>query len=84
MLAERYPQIYATAGIHPQDVELAEPDPAGTLGELRRLLANPKVRALGEIGLDYHWDDPPRELQKKWFRLQLEPCGGTGYPGTDT
>lgn len=80
MLAERYPQIYATAGIHPQDVELAEPEPAGTLGELRRLLANPKVRALGEIGLDYHWDDPPRELQKKWFRLQLELAAELDIP----
>lgn len=71
MLAEKYPQIYATAGIHPQDAELAEPDPDGTLRELRSLLAEPKVRALGEIGLDYHWEEPPRELQKKWFRLQL-------------
>lgn len=70
-LAEKYPQLYATAGIHPGDINPAD-DIDAVMEELRGLLAHPKVCALGEIGLDYYWDDQPREVQKLWFRRQLE------------
>ena len=69
-LANRYDFIYATVGIHPSDVEgVKEED----IEELRRLATeNPKVRAIGEIGLDYHYDDAQPELQQFWFRRQLQ------------
>ena len=68
-LAERYGRVYAAAGIHPencagfQDADLAA---------LRQLLAQPKVAAIGEIGLDYYWaENPPRDFQQMVFRKQL-------------
>ena len=70
-LAAKYPHFYATVGVHPSEVgELTETD----IQELKSMvLDNPKVRAIGEIGLDYHFDDdPPRDVQKKWFLRQLE------------
>lgn len=69
-LAEKYDFIYASAGLHPNDSLSAEKNP-DTLDILRHYLSHPKNVALGEIGLDYHWDEPSRELQKKWFELQL-------------
>ncbi|MBQ8250106.1 MAG: TatD family hydrolase [Clostridia bacterium] len=70
-IAEKYKQAYATAGIHPEDVRHGN-DIDKTMDELRELLSHPKVRALGEIGLDYHYEEPPREVQQVWFRRQLE------------
>ena len=68
-LAERYSHVYAAAGIHPencagfQDADLAA---------LRQLLAQPKMAAIGEIGLDYYWaENPPRDFQQMVFRKQL-------------
>ena len=68
-LAERYSHVYAAVGIHPencagfQDADLAA---------LRQLLAQPKVAAIGEIGLDYYWaENPPRDFQQMVFRKQL-------------
>ncbi len=69
-LANRYDFIYATVGIHPGDVEEVKEE---DIEELRRLATeNPKVRAIGEIGLDYHYDDVQPELQQFWFRRQLQ------------
>ncbi len=70
-IAEKYPEVYATVGVHPGEVK-AEDDIEASIAELRRLLAHPKVRALGEIGLDYHYGIESKELQKQWFRRQLE------------
>ena len=69
-LAERYPFVYAAAGIHPSDC-------AGTgeaeFAALRDLCGHEKVVAVGEIGLDYYWkDNPPREFQQLVFRRQIE------------
>ena len=69
-LAERYPFVYAAAGIHPSDC-------AGTgdaeLAVLRDLCGHEKVVAVGEIGLDYYWkDNPPRAFQQQVFRRQIE------------
>ena len=69
-LAEEFPHVYAAVGVHPSDCgEWGE----GPLLELRQLASRPKVRAIGEIGLDYYWkDNPPRALQQNVFHRQLE------------
>lgn len=68
-LAEKYPFIYAAVGVHPDEVgELDEEN----IERLRVLARLPKVKAVGEIGLDYYWDREKHELQKYWFRRQLE------------
>lgn len=71
--AEAYPHFYAAVGIHPENINdegaLSLPN---TLDELRRLAAHPKVKAIGEIGLDYYWEsNPPRAVQREWFDAQL-------------
>ena len=68
-LAEKYPQLFATVGIHPHDASKAD---ESALARLRELLRHPKVVALGEIGLDYHYDFSPREKQKAVFAAQME------------
>ena len=69
ILAKRYPFIYATVGVHPHNVEnMTEND----IEELKLLASEEKVVAIGEIGLDYYYDNSPRELQKKWFKRQIE------------
>ncbi|MBE7022014.1 MAG: TatD family deoxyribonuclease [Ruminococcaceae bacterium] len=68
-LSEKYDFIYAAVGVHPHEVEtLTEAD----METLKQLAALEKVVAIGEIGLDYYYDNAPRELQKKWFLRQLE------------
>ena len=68
-LVQNYPFMYAAVGVHPDEVgELDEQK----LDEMRKLCADPKVVAVGEIGLDYYWDKESRELQKHWFVRQLE------------
>jgi TatD DNase family protein len=67
--AERYPFIYATIGVHPHDASKATPD---TFARLRDLAGHPKVLAIGEIGLDYHYDFSPRDVQRSVFERQLE------------
>lgn len=70
-LAERFPFVYAAVGVHPE--ECADWDAEHDIPVLEALAQNPKVRAIGEIGLDYHWpDNPPRELQQQVFHAQLE------------
>ncbi len=68
-LAELYPFVYAAVGVHPEEcADWIESD----VEELRSLAAQPKVVAIGEIGLDYYWpENPPRELQKQVFRAQM-------------
>lgn len=68
-LAEQYDFIYATAGIHPHDVKSIDDT---TYAELRRLLAHPRMVAVGEIGLDYFKNYSPQDLQRTHFRNQLE------------
>lgn len=76
-LIDRYPFIYGTAGVHPTDTgELTEEN----FAELERALAHPKIVALGEIGLDYHWDEPERPVQKQWFERQLYLAKEKGMP----
>lgn len=76
-LCERYPFMYASVGIHPHEVEfLTEND----MDKLRTFAENPRVKAIGEIGLDYFYDHSPRDLQKKWFARQVDLAGEIGLP----
>ena len=68
-LADKYPFIYASVGVHPHDSKSMDDE---TVGVLEKLLSHPKAVAVGEIGLDYHYDFSPRDVQKKRFREQLE------------
>ena len=68
-LAEKYDYIYAAVGVHPSELYDMS---SQTIDRLRKMTAHPKVVAIGEIGLDYHYDDGfPKEVQKFWFRQQL-------------
>lgn len=67
-LAEGADYIYVTIGVHPHDAAEAEPD---SIEQLEALAKHPKVVAVGEIGLDYHYDFSPRDVQRKVFGRQL-------------
>ena len=68
-LASRYDYLYAAVGSHPDAADEVNEE---TLHQYRRLCAdNPKVKAIGEIGLDYHYEDIPRDIQKRAFRAQM-------------
>ncbi len=68
-LSEKYDFIRATVGVHPSETKnLTMSD----IDELRQMAKHPKVVAIGEIGLDYHYDDTDPETQKKWFEIQLD------------
>jgi TatD DNase family protein len=75
--AERYDWIYAAAGIHPHEARHAS---KAHDTELERLARLPRVIAWGEIGLDYHYDHSPREIQSGVFRRQLELAGTARRP----
>ena len=68
-LANKYPFIYASIGVHPHDSKSMTDE---TVPELEKLLSHPKAVAVGEIGLDFHHDFSPRDIQKKRFREQME------------
>jgi len=67
-IAAQFPQVYAAVGVHPHDAEEIN---AAALEQLQQLLSQPKVVALGEIGLDYFRDRSPRAIQQQAFRLQI-------------
>ncbi len=66
--AEKYSQFYAAVGIHPQN---AAEEAENALEEIENLAANKKVVAIGEIGLDYHYDYTPKEMQLEYFEKQI-------------
>jgi TatD DNase family protein len=70
-MAERFENVYAAVAVHPTDVADIIDQP-GWLDEVESLLAHPKVVAIGETGLDYHWDLTHVDLQKKCFKALLE------------
>ncbi len=76
-LAHRYPFVYAAVGSHPDDA--AQVDEA-RLALYRQLCVDEKVKAIGEIGLDYHYEDPTRDVQLPAFRKQLELARELGLP----
>lgn len=68
-LAEKYPFIYTSVGSHPDSADEVNEE---VLEEYRKLCKlSDKVKAIGEIGLDYHYEDIPREIQQKAFRMQM-------------
>ena len=76
-LAEKYDFIYATVGVHPNDTgDMTEDD----LARLKEMASHEKVVAIGEIGLDYHYDEPAPEIQKEWFKKQLLLAKELGLP----
>ena len=76
-LADKYPYVFASAGVHPHDSKSMTDD---TIKDLEILLSHPKAVAVGEIGLDYHYDFSPRDVQKKRFREQLDLARRLGLP----
>ena len=77
-IAQTYDYIYAAVGSHP---DVADEVNEEVLEEYRKLCKlNPKIRAIGEIGLDYHYEDIPREIQLKAFRMQMELAKELGLP----
>lgn len=68
-LTEEYPFIYGAVGVHPSDTDELDEE---KFAWLKEQCALPKIVAVGEIGLDYYWDEPDRKIQKKWFARQLE------------
>ena len=68
-LANQYDFVYVAVGVHPEEYETWAED---TVDRLRELAKEPKVVAIGEIGLDYYWDKNHTELQKQMFRTQIE------------
>lgn len=75
-VADQYPFVFATAGVHPNHAEKVDVD---TFADLERLLLHRKVVGMGEIGLDYHWG-VPKEMQLPVFIRQLEIAAGTRMP----
>ncbi len=77
-LAEAYPHLFAAVGVHPEE---AASMTGRALDEIRAMTTHPKAVAIGEIGLDYHFEDAcPREVQMAWFRRQLELAQALSLP----
>lgn len=76
-IAERFPNVYCTVGVHPHEAEHDWGYAAETLVDLAK---HPKVVGIGETGLDYFYDHSPRDLQIKSFRAHIEAARQTGLP----
>ena len=78
LLTRQYDFLYGAVGSHP---DVADEVNEAVLGEYRKIVAsNPKIKAIGEIGLDYHYEDIPRDVQKRAFRMQMELARELGLP----
>lgn len=76
-IAESYPFVYGSAGVHPSECSgLTESD----IDIIKKACDHEKIVAIGEIGLDYHYPEPSRELQKKWFGRQLSLAAECDMP----
>ena len=76
--AEAWPMVYGAAGLHPEELG---PYALTDLDAVAAALAHPKIKAVGEIGLDYYWpENPPREVQKAFFDAQLSLAAVHGLP----
>ncbi len=76
-VAERYPQLYCSVGIHPHEAAAEPPADPARLIELSR---HPKVVGIGETGLDYYYEHSPREAQQRSFRAHIDAARETGLP----
>lgn len=76
-ICDKYNYIYGALGIHPSDCgDLSEKE----FNEIEKLLNHPKIVSVGEIGLDYHYDTPSPDIQKKWFAYQLNMAKNNKLP----
>lgn len=76
-LIEKYDFLYGSVGVHPSDTaELSKE----SLAWMKELCRKEKIVAVGEIGLDYYWDEPDRVIQKKWFEAQLQMAKEVNLP----
>ena len=76
-MAQKYPWLYAAVGSHPDSADEVCDE---VLAEYRKLCKLDKVKAIGEIGLDYHYEDIPRDLQQKAFRAQMALAAELNLP----
>ena len=76
-LAEQYDFVYTSVGVHPCETQELNEE---ALTWMRKQLSHPKVKAVGEIGLDYYWNEPQKEVQHKWFRKQLRLAHEANLP----
>lgn len=76
-LAERYAAVYAAVGVHPNSTAVWQDN---WIDAVREMAQHPKVVAIGEIGLDYHWQKSPKAVQQRAFSLQLELAAELGLP----
>lgn len=77
-LSQEYDYIYAAVGSHPDAADEVDEEVLEEYRELCKL--NPKIKAIGEIGLDYHYEDIPRQIQQRAFRMQLELARDLNLP----
>ena len=76
-MVQDYPFMYAAVGIHPDEVGSLNEE---SFARMKELFGRDKVVAVGEIGLDYYWDNESHDLQKQWFIRQLELAKELGLP----
>ena len=76
-IAEKYPFVYAAVGTHPDTADEVTED---VIEQYRKLCAHEKVKAIGEIGVDYYYETIPRQIQLQAFRMQMELARETGLP----
>ena len=76
-LAERFPQVWGTVGVHPQSAGDA---PVPSVEEIVALADHPRIIGIGETGLDYFYDKAPKEAQQESFRHHVRACQQTGLP----
>lgn len=76
-LAGRFPGLWATAGVHPHCADRAD---AGAFARIRELIERPEIVALGETGLDYHYDNAPRDVQRRAVGRHLELAAEVDLP----
>lgn len=76
-LMKQYPFVYGAAGVHPNETAELNED---LMNWLKAVCGTEKLVAVGEIGLDYYWDEPDRDIQKHWFVRQMELAKEVGLP----
>lgn len=76
-LAESHERIFAAVGVHPHDAKTMD---ESMLMLLESMAKKKKVKAIGEIGLDFHYDNSPRDIQRHWFRAQIQMAKRVGKP----
>jgi TatD DNase family protein len=76
-MAQKFDFIYAAVGVHPHSANTMD---ESTIARITEMVKSPKVVAIGEIGLDYYYDYSPKDIQKYWFKRQLELAGELAMP----